>query len=108
MNDGVPAVEVSALAEALERGAVLIDVRESDEYEEAHVASGRLVPLQTVPAVVDQLPKDQPVYVICRSGGRSHNAAVFLRKHGIDAINVTGGTLAWIAADMAVATGSGA
>lgn len=107
MNAGVPAVEVSALAHALEAGAVLIDVREPEEYVEAHVAAARSVPLQTVPTVVDGLPRDQPVYVICRSGSRSLNAASFLRQQGIDAINVAGGTLAWLAADLPVTVGAG-
>ena len=107
MDAGVPAVDVVALADALAAGALLIDVREPDEYAEAHVATGRLVPLQSIPSYAGQLPVDQPVYVICRSGGRSHNAAVFLRGQGIDAINVAGGTLAWIAADLPVDTGAG-
>lgn len=106
MNAGVPAVDVSSLAEALVAGALLIDVREPDEYDEAHVAGARLVPLQSVPTVIDELPVGQPVYVICRSGGRSHNAVTFLRQQGIDARNVLGGTLAWIAADLPVTTGS--
>ena len=107
MDDGVPAVDVHALAAALAGGALLIDVREPDEYAEAHVESGRLIPLQTVPQATAGLSADQPIYVICRSGGRSHNAAVFLRQQGIDAINVLGGTLAWIAADLPVVAGAG-
>ena len=106
MDAGVPAVDVSSLAEALVDGALLIDVREPDEYDEAHVDGARLVPLQTVPTIVDELPVGEPVYVICRSGGRSHNATMFLRQQGIDARNVLGGTLAWIAADLPVTTGS--
>jgi rhodanese-related sulfurtransferase len=51
-----------------------------------------------VPDHLADFPTDRPVYVVCRSGARSANACGFLRASGVDAINVTGGTLAWIEA----------
>lgn len=97
MSTSVPSVDVSQLAEILRTGAILIDVREPDEFEAAHVPVANLVPLQSVPSVLDQLPTDQPVYVICQAGGRSLKAAAWLVEQGIQAINVSGGTGAWIA-----------
>ena len=106
MNDPVPGIGVAELETVLRLGGVLIDVREPDEYLEAHVGGARLVPLQTVPEVVPELPVDQRVYVICLSGGRSHHAASFLRSHGIDAVNVLGGTAAWLGAGLPYVSGS--
>ena len=92
----VPQIDVEALADELAAGRSLIDVREPDEYAETRVPGGRLIPLGTVPDRVGEVPTDGTVYVVCRSGGRSAQAVAFLREHGVDAVNVAGGTLAWI------------
>ena len=101
----VPEIGVAELQPKLRAGAVLLDVREPHEFVEVRAPQARNVPLQSVPDVVHDLPTDVPVYVICRSGGRSHNACAFLRDRGIDAVNVVGGTDAWVAAGIAVASG---
>lgn len=103
----VPEIDVAELAEARRGGATLIDVREPDEYEQAHVPGARLVPLATVPERLDEVPDAGAVYVICAKGGRSLKAAEFYRSQGIDAINVAGGTSAWIDAGQPVDTGMG-
>lgn len=92
----MPAIDVEELAAARERGATVLDVRQLDEYLDARVPGVLHVPLAEVPEHLDELPTDQPLYVICRTGARSAKAASFLRGQGIDAINVAGGTLAWI------------
>jgi len=94
----VPEIDVEALAERRADGVPLFDVREPDEYDEAHVPGAVLVPLATVPDALEQFPTDGPVYVICASGGRSRRASQFLRANGVDAVNVAGGTKAWLAA----------
>ena len=101
----VPEIDVAELAEAHRRGVPVIDVREPDEYEQAHVPGARLVPLATVPERLDEVPTAGSVYVICHSGSRSRRAAEFYRLQGIDAINVAGGTSAWINAGEPVNTG---
>ncbi len=78
-----------------EGGAVVVDVREPDEYAQGHVPGARLAPLHTVPSLVGELPLDQPVYLVCAVGGRSAQAAAFLAQHGVDAVNVDGGTRDW-------------
>jgi rhodanese-related sulfurtransferase len=55
-----------------------------------------LVPLGTVAAHVDAFRGDGPTYVICRSGARSMRACELVAAEGVDAVNVAGGTLAWI------------
>lgn len=101
----VPEIDVAGLAEARAGGAFVLDVRQPDEYEEAHVPGAVLVPLGEVPDRVAEVPTDGTVYVICRSGARSLRAAEHLRGQGIDAVNVAGGTLAWIESGEATATG---
>lgn len=94
----VPEIDVDTLAERRAEGAPLFDVREPDEYDEAHVPGAVLVPLATVPDSLATFPTDGQVLVICASGGRSKRAVEFLRSNGVDAINVAGGTKAWLAA----------
>ncbi len=67
-------ITVDELSELLPSGVRLIDVREPDEYDEAHVPGAVLVPLATVPDNLDAFRGDGPSYVICKSGGRSRRA----------------------------------
>ncbi len=98
-------ITVDQLAIERERGATVIDVREVFEYIEAHVPGVRLVPLATVPASMDDLPIDETIYVICRSGVRSLSAADYLNANGFTAISVAGGTSAWIQRGLEYETG---
>lgn len=102
----VPEIDVDELEARRGTGAVIVDVREPDEYVEAHVPGALLVPLATVPDELDEaIPIDATVYVICEVGSRSRRAAAFLRSRGVDAINVAGGTTAWLAAGKPHVTG---
>lgn len=92
-------VTVQQLKEVLDAGeALVVDVREPDEYARGHLPGARLAPLQTVPSLVGELPTDEPVYLVCAVGARSAQAAMFLAQHGVDAVNVDGGTRDWYAA----------
>ncbi len=104
MDEPVPGVDVSELAELLRAGAHLIDVREPHEYDEVRVPGAVLIPLATVADRVQEVP-DGPVYIICAAGGRSHRAAILLRAQGKDAINVLGGTGAWVGAGLPTESG---
>lgn len=85
--------------------ARIIDVREPDEWDEAHIDGAVLVPLATVPANLDRFD-GSPTYVVCRSGGRSARACEFAAGHGLDVVNVEGGMIAWIASGFDVVTGA--
>jgi rhodanese-related sulfurtransferase len=87
---------VDELESALQAGAVLIDVRQPSEYEAGHVPGAVLVPLADVPDTLALFASDAPTYVICKTGSRSYRACEFLEDEGIAAINVEGGTMAWI------------
>jgi rhodanese-related sulfurtransferase len=92
----VPEIQVGELEGLLSGGAPLFDVRQPDEFAEARVPGAVLVPLGEVADALDRFPTGRPVYVICRSGARSMKAAEFLRANGVDAVNVEGGTMAWV------------
>jgi len=102
----VPEIGVEELERRLAAGAMLIDVREPDEYAQVRVPGGILVPLQTVPDRLGDVPTDGTFYVICAKGGRSREAAEFLITEGRDAVNVTGGTTAWVEAGLPTNSGS--
>jgi len=92
----VPQISVAELENALAEGAPLFDVREEHEYATAHVDGGVLIPLGEVVESVDSFHDDRTIYLICASGARSGRAVEFLRSKGLDAVNVAGGTIAWI------------
>ena len=102
----VPAIDITTLRQKLEAGEPLFDVRQPDEYDEAHAPGAVLVPLDEVPDRMGEFPTDRTVYVICKSGGRSAKAVEHLRANGVDAVNVAGGTMAWIEAGNAVEQGA--
>lgn len=89
-------ITTAELAELGER-ANLIDVRESDEYANGHVPWARNVPLSDFAAQADGLRSAETLYVVCQAGGRSAKAVEYLAGIGVDAVNVEGGTGAWIA-----------
>lgn len=92
----VSEVSVEELEAALQSGATLVDVREPDEYEAGHVPGAVLMPLASVPDALDKFKPDATTYLICKSGARSYRACEFLVDQGLDAVNVEGGTMAWI------------
>lgn len=98
-------ISVEELVGVLADGAVLFDVREPDEYDDGHVSGAILIPLGEVPTRVQEFGDKAPIYLICRSGGRSMQAAKFLARNGRDTVNIAGGTLAWIALGYDVVTG---
>jgi molybdopterin-guanine dinucleotide biosynthesis protein A/rhodanese-related sulfurtransferase len=101
----LPEIDVQQLADLRASGVALIDVREDDEYAQARVPGAQHIPLGQVPDRVAEVPREGTVYVICARGGRSAKAAEHYRSLGIDAVNVAGGTLAWI--DAGLPTDSG-
>ncbi|HLU43282.1 MAG TPA: rhodanese-like domain-containing protein [Microthrixaceae bacterium] len=102
----VPQVTVDELAAAVEAGGAVLDVRMPDEFAEAHVPGAVLIPLPELPERAHEVPADQLVHVICRSGGRSQKACEFLAARGHRVANVAGGTLAWIESGRAITTGT--
>ena len=75
----------------------LIDVRTPREYElDGHIAGSRLLPLSSLPQRLTELPKDQTIVCICRSGARSQSACEMLANAGFaNVVNLRGGMLDW-------------
>lgn len=80
--------------------AQLIDVREKDEFAEVHAENAVNYPMSEFTLHTGAIDPSKPVYVICKSGGRSARVAEYLNDAGYEAINVDGGTQAWVAAEL--------
>ena len=87
-------------------GAVLLDVRESDEWRAGHAPDAQHVPLGEVEGSLSKL-EGRTVLTVCRSGGRSATASQILAAGGVDVRNVAGGMTAWMAAGLPVVTDDG-
>ncbi len=74
---------------------VVLDVRESWEQDIARLPGTLDIPMDEVPARLQELPKDRDIVVMCRSGGRSSKVAQYLEKQGYRTANLTGGILRW-------------
>jgi rhodanese-related sulfurtransferase len=86
----------------------LLDVREDDEWAAGHAPDAVHIPLGQLGGRTAEIPQDQIVYVICRSGARSARAAQALVGAGWQAVNVAGGMQDWAAAGRPMAADSGA
>ena len=79
------------------RGAPLIlDVREPWEFDTCHIPGARLIPMQQIPARINELPEQADVVVVCHHGARSMQVANYLAQAGLSRIyNLSGGVAAW-------------
>ncbi len=76
--------------------AVILDVREQDEWDLGHAPGAVHIPLGDLPARLGELPdSDAPLVVTCRSGGRSSRAVAWLEQQGVEVANLDGGMMAW-------------
>ncbi|MEK6976571.1 MAG: HesA/MoeB/ThiF family protein [Candidatus Thermoplasmatota archaeon] len=91
----VPVVLAQALT-GHESEVFLLDVREPDEHEEQAIPGSHLIPLGSLQRRVAEVPKDRQVVVYCAVGGRSARATEFLRRNGVEAVNLHGGIRAWL------------
>jgi rhodanese-related sulfurtransferase len=90
-------VNVAEALDLLRGGALLLDVREDNEWESGRALNATHVALNEVPDHLDELSSDQLIVCVCRSGARSSRATKFLVEQGRDAVNLEGGMLAWSA-----------
>lgn len=86
----------------------LLDVREDDEWAAGHISGATHIPLDQLSTRAAEVPQDELIYVICRSGARSGRAAQALAGAGWRAVNVAGGMQDWAAAGRPMVTDSGA
>jgi rhodanese-related sulfurtransferase len=93
--------EISAAQayEKYQQGAFFLDVRTQAEWDQGHIARSTLIPLDSLQARLNELPRDQDIVVVCRSGVRSKEGSTILRQAGFTRVTcMTGGLQAWVAA----------
>lgn len=84
------------LADEARPSPLLLDVRENWEFETCHIAGSTLMPMNSIPARIDDLDEDAAIVCICHHGARSMQVAAFLERNGFGKItNLTGGIHAW-------------
>jgi rhodanese-related sulfurtransferase len=83
----------------------LLDVRQPEEFRTGHIPGAKLIPLGELHARMNELPKNQEILVVCRSGNRSLSATRQLASAGYNAVNVRGGMSAWLHAGFPISKG---
>ncbi|HKM34158.1 MAG TPA: FAD-dependent oxidoreductase [Lachnospiraceae bacterium] len=94
LNGDFKQVNVDKVRELVENKNSIIDVREIHEFERGHIKGAINIPLSELRKRIDEIPKDKPVYLHCRTGQRSYNATLVLQNMGFhNVINITGSFL---------------
>lgn len=84
------------LADKKRAAPLIVDVRESWEHAICKLPDAQLVPMQQVPARIDELPRERDIVVVCHHGMRSYQVAEFLAGEGFTRLyNLSGGIAAW-------------
>lgn len=99
-------VSVKQAVEMQAAGAFVLDVRTQEEWNEYHAPNSVLVPLDQLPNRLSELPRDQEIVVVCRSGNRSATARDLLLKAGFGKVtSMAGGLKQWSAQGYPTLTG---
>lgn len=98
----IPEIEPEAAAASLADGAVILDVREPDEWDAGHIAGALHIPLRELALREGELPRDRRLIAVCRSGSRSAHVTAALRRAGYDIENLAGGMKAWVQAGLPI------
>ena len=94
LNGDYKQVNVDKVRELVENNNIIIDVREVHEFEKGHIKGAINIPLSQLRNRIDEIPKDKPIYLHCRTGQRSYNAVLALQHMGYDKVyNITGSFL---------------
>jgi rhodanese-related sulfurtransferase len=88
-------VNVDEAHQMYTEGTFVLDVRTPEEWNDYHAPDTTLIPLDELASRVNELPKDQPIVVICRSGNRSQTGRDILLQAGFNATSVNGGLNQW-------------
>jgi rhodanese-related sulfurtransferase len=107
VNEPVPAVDAEEAKRRIDTGAVLLDVRNPDEWAAGRAPGSTWIPMGELAARQDEVPVDREILVVCRSGARSARVAAALNAAGYSAANVAGGLEAWQGAGLALVADDG-
>ncbi len=95
LNGDFKQVNVDLVRGLVEHGSYIIDVRERGEFANGHIKNAVNIPLSELRQRINEIPKDKPVYLHCRTGQRSYNATLALQNLGFQNVyNITGSFLA--------------
>lgn len=94
---GIPTVAISGVPDPLPEGLAVLDVREPVEWAHGHIEGAVHIPLGELTGRLDEVPEGQTL-VVCKVGGRSAQAVMWLAQQGRDVVNLDGGMLDWEAA----------
>jgi rhodanese-related sulfurtransferase len=99
-------ISVSEASAKRDAGAFILDVREPDEWNERHIPGTTLIPLGELASRVDELPQDQEIVVVCRSGNRSAEGRDILLAAGFTQVtSMAGGIKQWATAGLETVSG---
>jgi len=90
-------ISVDQAYEMYQSGTFVLDVRTQEEWDEYHAPNTTLIPLDQLQSRLNELPKDQEIVVVCRSGNRSQQARDILVSAGFNATSMAGGLKEWYA-----------
>lgn len=91
LNGKIKQVPVTAVRGLVQDGAFIVDVREQREFEAGHLKTAVNIPMSEFRDRLDEIPKDEPVYLHCRTGQRSYNVVAALKQLGYENIyNISG------------------
>ena len=88
-------------------GALLLDVRNPGEWQAGHAEGAAWIPMTELADRQEELPTHREIVVICKTGARSARVAEALAAAGYEAVNVAGGSEAWLAAGFPIVTDDG-
>lgn len=99
-------ISVSEASSMRDAGAFVLDVREPEEWNESHIPGATLIPLGQLASRVNEVPKDQEIVVMCRSGNRSQQGRDILLAAGFTNVtSMAGGINQWKAAGLETVSG---
>jgi rhodanese-related sulfurtransferase len=100
-------ITVQEAYQKYEQGVYLLDVREQHEWDDYHIPNTTLIPLSQLKERVNELPRDQEIVVVCRSGNRSQEGRDILLAAGLDVVtSMAGGVLDWRQAGYPIVAGT--
>lgn len=99
-QSGLPSeIPVSQAHDMYLKGALFVDVRTQQEWDQGHIANSILIPLDVLQSRMGELPRDRDIVVVCHSGARSKQGSSILRQGGfVRATCMNGGIQAWVTA----------
>jgi len=106
VNNLPPEISVAEAAQLDPKDWFFLDVREPSEWAEVHIPYATLIPLGELTARLPEIPKDQNIVVVCRSGNRSAVGRDLLLRSGFTSVtSMAGGMNTWQAQGHPVVTG---